>query len=182
MGPSSRLSPARRQVEGSAGDVELMAVDAELARKSWQLGQGGSQLEDATHTRRGIGAWVRARDPHGLGRPSCEDACRLALCTARIIAYLAARSPASTAQRHPSLRCHRPAPRSKRLCSATASLNDRNLGLTLADDRRHHDRHCLLFRIWPAHGKRHNLSTHTSGIGSVAAGIMALPAGCRPTG
>ena len=31
--------------------------------------------------------------------------------------------------------------------------------------RCHHDRHCLLSRIWPAHGKRHNLSTHTSGIG-----------------
>ena len=36
------------------------------------------------------GSWRRARDPQGPGRTSCVDACKRALCTARITESLAA--------------------------------------------------------------------------------------------
>jgi hypothetical protein len=45
------MSPAPSAGRRAARDLEQMAVDAELVRESWQLGQGGSQLEDATYTR-----------------------------------------------------------------------------------------------------------------------------------
>ena len=51
VGPWTRMSPAPSTGRRAARDLEQMAVDAELARESWQLGQGGSQLEDATYTR-----------------------------------------------------------------------------------------------------------------------------------
>jgi len=45
------MSPAPSAGRRAARDLEQMAVDAELARERWQLGQGGSQLEEATYSR-----------------------------------------------------------------------------------------------------------------------------------
>jgi hypothetical protein len=45
------MSPAPSPGRRAARNLEQMAVDAALARESWQLGQGGSQLEEATYSR-----------------------------------------------------------------------------------------------------------------------------------